>query len=229
MVASRLTPLVCPPAAPVEADSFPRTGDSRACRVVPEINLKVRNRLGHAFPSLCPVRALLFRVPFGSQPWLHQLRHRSPGFVRRLRCYYSGIRLLRTVHWRLRLLTFPPRTILAGGQWSIQRSPGSRTRSFCTCQGLRPRRVRRTLAITRPSILPSDKQTASAPGIRTVSRLHVWPMHSPTDASPTPSRAPARGSGPMWICWSFIVGDFHLLLLAGLPAHSLALVSPDLT
>jgi hypothetical protein len=48
-------------------------------------------RLGHASPALRPVRALLTRVPLGSQPWLHQLRRRSPGFVRRLRCYYSGI------------------------------------------------------------------------------------------------------------------------------------------
>ena len=41
-------------------------------------------RLGHASPALRPVRALLTRVPLGSQPWL-QLRPRSPGFVRRLR------------------------------------------------------------------------------------------------------------------------------------------------
>src|SRR4029077_1287501 len=33
----------------------------------------------------------------------------------------------------------------------------------------------------------------------TLSRLNGWPMHSPADASPTPSRAPAHGSGPMWI------------------------------
>ena len=31
------------------------------------------------------------------------------------------------------------------------------------------------------------------------SRLNGWPMHSPADASPTPSRAPAHGLGPMWI------------------------------
>ena len=31
----------------------------------------------------------------------------------------------------------------------------------------------------------------------TLSRLIGWPMHSPADASPTPSREPAHGSGPM--------------------------------
>src|SRR5580704_2037064 len=39
------------------------------------------------------------------------LRHRSPGFVRRLRRYYAGVGLLPVVHQRLRLLTFPLRTI----------------------------------------------------------------------------------------------------------------------
>jgi len=33
----------------------------------------------------------------------------------------------------------------------------------------------------------------------TLSRLNGWPMQSPTDASPTSSRTPAHGSGPMWI------------------------------
>jgi hypothetical protein len=32
-----------------------------------------------------------------------------------------------------------------------------------------------------------------------LSRLHGWPMRSPTDASPTPSRVPTHGSGPMRI------------------------------
>src|SRR6202795_690983 len=39
----------------------------------------------------------------------------------------------------------------------IQRSPGSRTRSVRTCQGLRPRRVRQALAVARLPILPSVK------------------------------------------------------------------------
>src|SRR5271166_5302775 len=30
-------------------------------------------------------------------------------------------------------------------------------------------------------------------------RLNGWPMHSPADASPTPSRMPTHGSGPTWI------------------------------
>src|SRR6516165_8279508 len=75
----------------------------------------------------------------------------SPGFVRRLRRYYAGVRLLWVVHQRLRLLTFPLRTMRPQrGLWPIQRSPGSRTRSVRTCQGLRPRRARRALADNAP-------------------------------------------------------------------------------
>jgi hypothetical protein len=48
-------------------------------------------RLGHAFPVLRPARALLFHIPLGHRPSLHRLRHRSPGFVRRLRRYYGGV------------------------------------------------------------------------------------------------------------------------------------------
>lgn len=44
----------------------------------------------------------------------------------------------------------------------------------------------------------------------TVSRLNGWPACSPTDASPTPSRRPAHGSGPMWFAtpssqWTFTI------------------------
>src|ERR1039458_5485163 len=67
-------------------------------------------RLGHASPALRPVRALLIRVPLGPRPWLRRLRHRSPGFVRRLRHYYAGVRLLWIVTQRLPLLPFSPPT-----------------------------------------------------------------------------------------------------------------------
>ena len=95
-------------------------------------------RLGHARPALGPVRALLVRVPLGPRPWLHRLRRRGPGFVRRLHSYYGGVRLLLIVHRRLRLLTFPPRTIWPRGPMADQeisrfpykeraRMPGSTT------------------------------------------------------------------------------------------------------
>ena len=66
------------------------------------------------------------------------------------------------------------------------------------CQVLRPRRVGQVLALARLDILPSTTQTVSAPGISFLSRLNGWPARSPADASPTSSRMPAHGLGPMW-------------------------------
>src|ERR1700726_4700546 len=83
------------------------------------------------------------------------------------------------------------------GLWPTRRPPGSRTWSMRACQVLRPRRVAQALALALLDILPSATQTASAPGISFLSRLDGWPARSPADASPTSSRTPAHGSGPM--------------------------------
>src|SRR5271170_7796727 len=93
--------------------------------------------------------------------------------------HYGRIRLLAAVHHRLRLLAFPMRTNRGMPPWSATRPPGSRTKSVCTCQGLRPRRVVGELAIARPFVWPSAYRTASAPGISTFSWLNGWPAHSP--------------------------------------------------
>jgi hypothetical protein len=53
--------------------------------------------------------------------------------------------------------------------------------------------------IALPSILPSVISNTSAPETILFSRLHGWPVCSPADASPAPSRMPTHGSGPMWI------------------------------
>jgi hypothetical protein len=109
---------------------------------------------------------------------------------------------------------------------SSWRSPGSRARSVRACQVLRPRRVARALAMAHADVLPSATQTASAPGTSFLSRLNGWPARTPADASPTPSRMPAHGSGADVVRYSFIAGDFHPLLLAGLPAHLCENVRP---
>ena len=53
---------------------------------------------------------------------------------------------------------------------------------------------------------------------RTLSRLNGWPMRSPVNASPRPSRTTAHDSGADVDRYSFIARDLHPLLLAGLPA-----------
>jgi hypothetical protein len=89
--------------------------------------------------------------------------------------------------------------------WPTVRSPGSRTRR--TCQVLRPRRIFEALAI--------DARLRFAFG-KTALRRHprcclfrgsiAWPMRSPVNASPTPSRAPAHDPGSIWVASPFIVG-----------------------
>jgi hypothetical protein len=59
--------------------------------------------------------------PLSRDGRVHSPQLRAPtaeyltGFVRRLRRYYAGVRLLWIVHQRLRLLTFPLRTIRPTG------------------------------------------------------------------------------------------------------------------
>jgi len=80
--------------------------------------------------------------------------------------------------------------------WSLTHAPLTET---SPCEGLRPRRAVGTLALSRSAMSPSVGIKTSAPGIYGLSRLNGWPMRSPADASPAPSRAQTHGLGPMWI------------------------------
>ena len=90
------------------------------------------------------------------------------------------------------------------------RSPGFRSRSLRTCQGLRPRRTGHALALARIPVLPSAVTTASASQL-ILSRLDGWPIRTPADASPPASRPTTHGSGPMgfatpssqWTCTTY--------------------------
>ena len=120
----------------------------------------------------------------------------------------AGSDFSRSVHHRLRLLAFPMRALGQRAHRSSVRPPGSRARSVRTCQGLRPRRAERALAFVAPSRIAFRSVNGVGARDECLSRLNGWPMRSPTDASPTPSRTPAHGSGPMWIAtpssqWTF--------------------------
>src|SRR6516225_317997 len=159
-------------------------------------------RLGHTSPAQCPVCALLACVPLGPRPWLHRLRRRLPGIVRRLHGYYGGVRLPTVVHHRLRLLAFPMRTgaarlmSAAGRPWDlpIPVQEASVPARVCDHAGSSGRSH-----MARPCLWPSTFGTVSAPRMTGLSRLNGWPAHSPADASPAPLQASAHGSGPMWI------------------------------
>src|SRR5262245_35751242 len=64
---------------------------------------------------------------------------------------------------------------------------------------LRPGSSEHSQFYRAPSVLPSALRTASAPEMMPLSRLGGWPMRSPVNASPRPSRVTAHDSGSMWI------------------------------
>ena len=102
-----------------------------------------------------------------------------------------------------------------GRRW---RSPGSRAKGFCACQGLRRRGVGMCLAISTPAVLPSVGRKTSAP--RTcLTPLNTSPAPSPVNASRPPSRTTRASLGASAVRYSFTVTDFHRLPFAGLPAH----------
>src|SRR6059058_904407 len=72
--------------------------------------------------------------------------------------------------------------------WPDVGSPGSRPRSFCTCQVLRPRRAVRTLRWCVRNVLPSALETASAPGFK---------LRTARDAREVFAQACARAGIPM--------------------------------
>ena len=103
-------------------------------------------RLGHASPHLRAVRALPDRVPLDPRPLLCRLRRRkTAGLVRRLHRSYGRVSFLGSCIAGYG--SSPSRHGPAMHRRPSPRSPGSRARSFRTCQGLRPRRVHQTLAL----------------------------------------------------------------------------------
>src|SRR6516165_8320097 len=73
-----------------------------------------------------------------------------------------------------------------GRRW---RSPGSRAKGFCACQGLRRRRVGMCLALSTPAVLPSVGRKTSAP-LTCLTPLNTSPAPSPVNASRVGCGAP---------------------------------------
>ena len=151
--------------------------------------------VGRALPARCPGRAVLFRVLLGPRPWLHGLLAGRPASFARFPATMAE--------------SDPSSPCIIGfgsspsrcGPLSLHarprsRSPGFRSRSLRTCQGLRPRRTGHALALARIPVSPSAVTTASASQL-ILSRLDGWPIRTPADASPPASRPTTHGSGPM--------------------------------
>jgi hypothetical protein len=82
-------------------------------------------------------------------------------------------------------------------RWPDRRPPGSRTRSVCTCQGLRPRRAVRALALARPSYCLPRSETRRHPGLNFFrgSMAGLYPPLPTLRRHPHGCRRTARGRG----------------------------------
>jgi len=142
-----------------------------------------------------PGTCLLTRIPLGPSPSLHQLRSGSPRLVRQLHRYYDWVRRPASVHHRLRLLTFPMRTIGPLGQWSgagpprFRRDPSVRDAVFDHGRASAPR-------IAGPHMLPSTLLTVSASAKLCLSRLNSTPHTITVYASQPSSPATTQHSLP---------------------------------
>jgi len=74
--------------------------------------------------------------------------------------------------------------------------------------GLRLRRVRRVLAITHPSVLPSAMRNDVGTPVAIISQLNTSPACAPVNASMAASRLATHDSGPGWIATPFLYDSF---------------------
>src|SRR5271157_2069936 len=164
--------------------------------------------------SCGPARALLSRVSLGPRPWLHQLRDGSLRFVHRLHSYYDGVRLLGSVHHRLRLLVFPMRTcgIPPQAKPETSRFPCNKLPhmpvSLTTPGWADPRNHASVHVAFRKTddVGARDFQAFAAQWLACTFPYRRF------DAALADCVARLGADA---VCYSFIVADFHRLLLAG--------------
>jgi|SRR6266850_1774394 len=148
-------------------------------------------------PAQCPVDASHTSIPLGQAPFLHPLRGRSVGVVRRLRRYYGPVRLPGSVHHRRASLDFPTRPAVPSSAGGPRISRFSR-KVFPYMHGVSDRAGLQRVSRYRcagcglPPLL-----MASAPRRNILSRLNTRPARTPVNASPLPSRATTHDSGPV--------------------------------
>ena len=94
----------------------------------------------------------------------------------------------------------PTRTAARHRRRPVDRSPGSRTKSFCACQGLGPRGGDGMLAMAHVAVLPSIRATMSAPRTVCLSRLNLLAYTLPYRRFVVPLAGYQRTArGPLWV------------------------------
>jgi hypothetical protein len=131
-----------------------------------------------------------------------QLRHFSPGFVRRLPRYYAAVRLLSAIAHRRTPSSFPMRSALDGAEdpetSRFPREMCPRLHGVSDCAGpalASPKRPARC-GLRHVSKTSAPRATCTSRRRACISQLNTRPAFSPVNASPTPSRACTHDSGP---------------------------------
>src|SRR6516162_3791627 len=161
-----------------------------------------------AGPALGPGRGRLPDVLLGRSPSLHALRRCLLTVVRALRRYYSTVRLPSHVHVGLGAqgLLQPARRIFPDGRrWGLPVLARGVSKHV---QGLRLRRVRRTLARAHPQILPSALLNDVGTLVAIVSQLNTRPACAPVNASMAALRPATHDSGSGWFATPFPYDSF---------------------
>jgi hypothetical protein len=128
-------------------------------------------------------------VPLAQAPFLHHLRGRQAGVVRRFRRYYGPVRLPTTVHLRRAASAFPERPALPSRRRAAVGPPGSRARRLHACTGSQTARGPPTARDNAADGVAFHLvQRRRHPGTL-ISRLHSPACVYPTDASPPSLRA----------------------------------------
>jgi hypothetical protein len=140
--------------------------------------MQLRSRTGPVQVTRCPgsVPGACFaaRSPLDQVPSLHPLRCRSLGLVHGLHRYYAPVRLLATVHHRLRLIAFPMRAVRISACRSVARPPRFRRVPFLRDVFFDHGRASAP-RIAVPHMLPSTLLTVSASATLELSRLNSTP------------------------------------------------------
>jgi len=133
-----------------------------------------RTGSGDTRSRFCARSVLHGSVSLDQVPSLHPLRRRSLNLVHGLHQYYAPVRLLATVHHRLRLLAFPMRTARISACRSVARPPRFRRVPFLRDVVFDHGRASAP-RIAVPHMLPSTLLTVSASASLELSRLNSTP------------------------------------------------------
>ena len=194
--------------------------DRRNCRIrlLPQVTTPRRcwrltyplQRTGRTFPALSPGGRFAGQVPLGQSPFLHLLRRRLPGLVRRFHRYYGTVRLPGLVHRRLTSLDFPTRPTAPSAAGELRTSRFS-CEVFPCVHGVFDRagpgrNSRYRCAWCCLALISTASASRSLPQL---SRLNTRPARTPVNASTLPLRPTSHDSGPLWVaspspCDSFI-------------------------